>query len=55
MEYNESDFMEIDSLGLVPQSDGWFLDTHTGHRISPEGEEYDKEGELVTQDDDYDR
>lgn len=50
------DFMEMGDSGLVPQKDGWFLDTRTGHRISPEGEEYDKEGELVGHpDEDYDR
>lgn len=42
-----SDFMELGDSGLVPQEDGWYLDTHTGNRIAPNGCVFDSEGEIV--------
>ena len=42
-----SDHMEMGDSGMVPQADGWFLDTKTGNRIDSGGRVFDQDGEMI--------
>lgn len=45
--YLEDDFMEIGTTGWVPVGEGWFEHKETGNKIDPDGNEYDKNGNLI--------
>lgn len=45
--YLEDDFMEIGDTGWVTIGEGWMKHKMTGHKIDPDGNEYDKDGNLI--------
>jgi len=45
--YLEDDFMEMGDTGLVPIGEGWYLNKANNHRIDPNGNEFDEDGNLI--------
>lgn len=43
------DFMEMGESGLIPLPDGWWLHKPSGHRISPGGDIFDRDGVCIGQ------
>jgi hypothetical protein len=47
--YNENDFMEIGDTGWVPVGEGKYKNIYTGHMIDENGNEYDSNGDLISE------
>lgn len=47
MNYPEDDFMELGDSGLVALGQGWLMDPKTGNKRSPEGNVFNRFGELI--------
>jgi hypothetical protein len=50
--YNEDDYMEIGDTGWVPVDENKYKNIYTGHTIDENGNEYDEEGNLISENND---
>jgi len=48
--YNEDDFMEYGETGWFSIGEGWLENKITGNKISPDGIEYDRDGNEIKED-----
>lgn len=46
--YVEDDHMEIGNTGWISVGEGVYKNIHTGHIIDESGNEYDKDGNIVS-------
>lgn len=42
----DSDYMEMGE-GLIPLSNGWYIDKQSGNKVDVQGNVFDKEGDLI--------
>jgi len=47
--YSEGDFMEIGDSGWIPFGESKYKNIHTGHIVDEDGNEYDEEGNLISE------
>lgn len=48
--YLEDDHMEIGDSGWVSIGEGWMQNKSSGHKISPDGIQYDENGNEIKED-----
>ncbi len=47
------DYMEIGETGWIPTKNGCYVNKHNGHTIDEMGKEYDEEGNLIFDPNEY--
>lgn len=48
--YLEDDYMEYGDTGWVSIGEGWLEHQSSGHKMSPDGIEYDENGNIIEED-----